>query len=99
MSDSRFPDFPDADNYFTPFLVPNNFPGAHYCDDPKDVPTAKVGSRPCDLDKVLPLMTQERSESGDARAKVIGQIQTISASGELPTLPMLQGQPPVVTTV
>ncbi len=68
-----FPDFPDADNYFAPFLVPNNFVGAHYCDDPKDVPTAKVGSRPCDIDKVLPLVSTEQTTSGDARTKAIEQ--------------------------
>ena len=28
-----FPDFPDADNYLTPFLGPNNFIQAHYKDD------------------------------------------------------------------
>ena len=54
----------DADNYFAPFLVPNNFVGAHYCDDPKTVKTVKVGTRPCDIDKVLPLVTTEESASG-----------------------------------
>lgn len=28
-----FPDFPDADNYLTPFLAPNNFLESHYEDD------------------------------------------------------------------
>ncbi len=92
-----FPDFPDADNYISPFLVPNNFVGAHYCDDPKDVPTAKVGTRPCDLDKVLPLITTEASASGAARTAAIEQIQTISATGQLPTIPLLQGKQIAVT--
>ena len=92
-----FPDFPDADNYITPFLVPNNFVGAHYCDDPKDVPTAKVGSRPCDVDKVLPLIATEQTGTGAARTAAIEKIQTISASGELPTLPLLQGKQLAVT--
>lgn len=92
-----FPDFPDADNYVTPFLVPNNFVGAHYCDDPKDVPTAKVGSRPCDIDKVLPLITAEQTGSGAARTTAIEKIQTISATGELPTIPLLQGKQLAVT--
>jgi len=92
-----FPDFPDADNYITPFLVPNNFVGAHYCDDPKKFPTATVGSRPCDLDKVLPLIATEQSGTGAARTAAIGQIQTISASGQLPTLPLLQGKQLAVT--
>ena len=92
-----FPDFPDADNYVTPFLVPNNFVGAHYCDDPKDVPTAKVGTRPCDIDKVLPLITTEQSASGAPRTAAIEKIQTIAATGELPTLPLLQGKQLAVT--
>ena len=87
-----FPDFPDADNYISPFMVPNNFVGAHYCDDPKDVPTAKVGSRPCDTDGVLPLIATEATASGDARAKALEQIQTIGATKTLPTLPLLQGK-------
>ncbi len=92
-----FPDFPDADNYFAPFLVPNNFVGAHYCDDPKDVPTAKVGTRPCDIDKVLPLITKEATSSGSARTAAIEQIQTIGATGQLPTIPLLQGKQIAVT--
>ena len=92
-----FPDFPDADNYISPFLVPNNFVNAHYCDDPKTVPTAKVGSRPCDIDKVLPLITTEASGSGAARTAAIEKIQTISATGEMPTLPLLQGKQIAVT--
>lgn len=92
-----FPDFPDADNYITPFLVPNNFVGAHYCDDPKDVPTAKVGSRPCDIDKVLPLIATEQAGAGAARTAALEQIQTISADGQLPTLPLLQGKQLAVT--
>ncbi len=92
-----FPDFPDADNYITPFLVPNNFVGAHYCDDPKDVPTAKVGTRPCDIDKVLPLIATEQAGSGAARTTAIENIQTAGATGELPTLPLLQGKQIAVT--
>ncbi len=92
-----FPDFPDADNYFAPFLVPNNFVGAHYCDDPKTVKTVKVGTRPCDIDKVLPLVTTEESASGAARTAAIEKIQTISATGELPTIPLLQGKQIAVT--
>ncbi len=92
-----FPDFPDADNYISPFLVPNNFVGAHYCDDPKDVPTAKVGSRPCDTDKVLPLIATEQAGSGEARTSAIEKIQTIGATATLPTLPLLQGKQIAVT--
>ena len=92
-----FPDFPDADNYISPFLVPNNFVQAHYCDDPKTVKTVKVGTRPCDIDKVLPLVTTEESATGAARTAAIEKIQTISATGELPTIPTLQGKQIAVT--
>jgi peptide/nickel transport system substrate-binding protein len=92
-----FPDFPDADNYISPFLVQNNFVGAHYCDDPKTVPGTVVGKRPCDIDKVLPLIATEASASGDARTAAIEQIQTISATGQLPTVPLLQGKQFAVT--
>lgn len=92
-----FPDFPDADNYISPFLVQNNFVGAHYCDDPKTVPTAKVGSRPCDTDKILPLIATEAAGSGAARTKAIEEIQTIAATKTLPTLPLLQGKQIAVT--
>lgn len=87
-----FPDFPDADNYLSPFLVPGNFVNAHYCD--KD---AATGSRPCDTDKVLPLLSTEQSKSGDERTSAIEDIQKISANGALPTLPLLQGKQLAVT--
>lgn len=87
-----FPDFPDADNYITPFLVPNNFVQAHYCD-----PKAPVGSRPCDKDGVLPLITTEQTQTGQARINAIEQIQKISATGVMPTLPLLQGKQIAVT--
>lgn len=82
-----YPDFPDADNYITPFLVPNNFVQAHYCD--ADAPE---GSRPCDKDGVLPLITTEQTKTGDERINAIEQIQKISATGVMPTLPLLQGK-------
>lgn len=87
-----YPDFPDADNYLTPFLAPNNFVQAHYCDA-----DAAEGSRPCDKDGVLPLLTTEATQSGDARIEAIEKIQEISASGVMPTLPLLQGKQIAVT--
>jgi peptide/nickel transport system substrate-binding protein len=87
-----YPDFPDADNYLSPFLAPNNFVQAHYCDT-----DAPEGSRPCDTDGVLPLLTTEQTQSGDARTKAIEQIQKISATGVMPTLPLLQGKQIAVT--
>ncbi|MEO7126633.1 MAG: ABC transporter substrate-binding protein [Nakamurella sp.] len=87
-----YPDFPDADNYITPFQIPNNFVQAHYCDD-----KAPVGSRPCDKDGVLPLITTEQTKTGQERIDAIEKIQQISASGEMPTLPLLQGKQIAVT--
>jgi peptide/nickel transport system substrate-binding protein len=87
-----YPDFPDADNYLTPFLSPNNFVQAHYCDA-----DAAEGSRPCDKDGVLPLLTTEQTQSGDARIQAIEKIQEISATGVMPTLPLLQGKQIAVT--
>jgi peptide/nickel transport system substrate-binding protein len=87
-----YPDFPDADNYLSPFLAPNNFVQAHYCDT-----DAPEGSRPCDKDGVLPLLTTEQTQSGDARTQAIEQIQKISATGVMPTLPLLQGKQIAVT--
>jgi peptide/nickel transport system substrate-binding protein len=87
-----YPDFPDADNYISPFLVPNNFVQAHYCDA-----NAAVGSRPCDKDGVLPLITTEQTQTGDPRIAAIEQIQKISATGVMPTLPLLQGKQIAVT--
>ena len=92
-----FPDFPDSDDYLSPFVTQGNFVGAHYCDDPAKVPTAKVGSRPCDTDGVLPLLTTEQTSSGDARAAALTQLQVISATKTLPTLPLLQGKQLAVT--
>ncbi|RIJ76837.1 peptide ABC transporter substrate-binding protein [Nakamurella silvestris] len=80
-----FPDFPDADNYLSPFLVEGNFLGAHYCDK-------GATDRPCDTDGVLPLLKTEQTESGDARVKAIEEIQTATTKGTLPTVPLLQGK-------
>ncbi len=81
-----FPDFPDADNYMSPFLVPGNFVGAHYCD-------AKAKSRPCDSDGVLPLLkTEQTANDASARVAAIQAIQQKTTDGTLPTLPLLQGK-------
>ncbi len=85
-----FPDFVDGDNYLSPFLVPNNFVFSHYCDKGKT-------NRPCDKDKVLPLLATEETKTGAARTAAFAQIQKTLATGELPYLPLLQGNQVAVT--
>ena len=85
-----FPDFPDADNYLAPFLVPNNFVAAHYCD-----PNAT--DRPCDKDGVLPLLAKEESSTGSTRDQALAQIQMKLATGTMPFLPLLSGYQVAVT--
>jgi peptide/nickel transport system substrate-binding protein len=79
-----FPDFVDGDNYLFNFLNPQNFVHAHYCDN--QGPTA-----PCVKDGVLPLLTKEETQSGQARAEAFAQIQMKLATGTMPYLPLLSG--------
>lgn len=87
-----FPDYVDADDYLSPFLVPDNFVSAHYCDK-----SAPVGSRPCDKDKVAPLLAYEETHSGAQRTTALAKIQNILATGEMPYLPLLSGYQVAVT--
>ncbi|MDR0283675.1 MAG: ABC transporter substrate-binding protein [Propionibacteriaceae bacterium] len=70
-----FPDFPDADNYLTPFFASNNFVGNHF--DVAEVNTA-IGAEVTETDPAK-------------RAQEIGDIQTLLAEKYLSTLPLLQG--------
>ncbi len=80
-----FPDFPDGDNYLGPFLVENNFVHAHYCDP-------KATDRPCDKDKMSQPLTTEQTASGTDRNAAFTQIQKTLATGQLPYLPLLEGE-------
>ncbi|MCL2483444.1 MAG: ABC transporter substrate-binding protein [Propionibacteriaceae bacterium] len=70
-----FPDFPDADNYLTPFFMTNNFIGNHF-------------SQP-DIDQAIQQEVTETDPA--MRAQQIQDIQTTLAQQYLPTLPLLQG--------
>jgi peptide/nickel transport system substrate-binding protein len=85
-----FPDFVDGDNYLFNFLNPENFVHAHYCDN-------QSASAPCVKDGVLPLLTKEETESGQARANAFAQIQMKLATGTMPYLPLLSGNQVAVT--
>ena len=87
-----FPDYVNADDYLSPFLVPDNFVSAHYCDA-----KAPVGSRPCDKDKVAPLLTQEETHTGATADQALAKIQNILATGQMPYLPLLSGYQVAVT--
>jgi peptide/nickel transport system substrate-binding protein len=79
-----FPDFVDGDNYLGPFISENNFVHAHYCDQGEK-------NRPCDAEKTTPLLTQEETQTGDARTQAFTKLQTILATGVMPFLPLLSG--------
>jgi peptide/nickel transport system substrate-binding protein len=79
-----FPDFVDPDNYLFNFLNTNNFIHAHYCDN-------TAATAPCTKDGVLPLLTQEETQTGAARADAFTQIQKKLVTGTLPYLPLLSG--------
>ncbi|HEY9291193.1 MAG TPA: ABC transporter substrate-binding protein, partial [Microlunatus sp.] len=58
-----FPDFPDPDNYLTPFFAPDNFVHAHY-EDPQ-------------MTKLLDSQRTDSDEA--SRVKTLGQIQQLVA--------------------
>jgi peptide/nickel transport system substrate-binding protein len=80
-----FPDYVNADNYLSPFLVEDNFVHAHYCD-----PGAQ--NRPCDKDNLGPLLTTEETKTGSDQTQALAQIQQKLATGEMPYLPLLSGK-------
>ena len=66
-------------------MVEDNFVHAHYCD-----PGAT--NRPCDSDAVAKDLSTEATTSGAARTTALTNIQNKLATGEMPFLPLLQGQ-------
>ncbi|HYU66415.1 MAG TPA: ABC transporter substrate-binding protein, partial [Jatrophihabitantaceae bacterium] len=85
-----FPDFPDADDYLSPFLVEDNFVHAHYCDP-------KATNRPCDSDKMSEPLKTEETTTGGGRTAAFEQIQKTLATGQLPYLPLLEGEQVAIT--
>ncbi|GGK59077.1 ABC transporter substrate-binding protein [Nocardia camponoti] len=71
-----FPDFPDADNYLTPFFGPNNFLQSHF-ENPG-------------INSQLTAETTEVDPA--KRAELLAKIQTDLAQNFLPTLPLLSGK-------
>ncbi|MCI9886974.1 peptide ABC transporter substrate-binding protein [Micrococcales bacterium 31B] len=86
-----FPDFSDADNYLSPFLVEDNFVGSHYCD-------SGATNRPCDIDGMNALLQTELTATGDARTQALAAVQEKLATGQLPYLPLLEGKQFAVST-
>ena len=76
-----FPDYPDADNYLTPFFHTDNFLVNHLSDP-------KVDSM---------IEEQVTTTDPAARTKIIQDLQDLLASDFLPTLPLLQGSQWAVT--
>jgi peptide/nickel transport system substrate-binding protein len=70
-----FPDYPDADNYLSPFFGPNNFLGNHFEAD--DV-TALIEKEVAQTDEA-------------ERIKDLEALQTLMAEKYLSTVPLLQG--------
>lgn len=85
-----FPDYVDADDYLSPFLVQDNFVAAHYCDK-------GATNRPCDKDNVAPLLAEEETKTGAARQSAFTKVQNTLATGEMPYLPLLSGYQVAVT--
>lgn len=77
-----FPDYPDADDYLTPFFAPNNFLQNHF-EDPSI--TAQLTAEATESDK-------------DKRAAIIGQIQTDMAQKFISIVPLLSGKQIAVAT-
>ncbi|GAB4582884.1 ABC transporter substrate-binding protein [Nocardia sp. IFM 10818] len=71
-----FPDFPDADNYLTPFFAPNNMLQSHF-EDPKI--TALLTAQLTEADPAK-------------RKALLAQAQTELAQNHIPILPLLTGK-------
>lgn len=76
-----FPDFPDADNYVSPFFSENNFLQSHYNFGPKDNPVPEMTK----------LLNAERTDADKtSRVATLKKIQDLVAD-QVPILPLLTG--------
>ena len=71
-----FPDFPDADNYLTPFFGPNNFLQSHF-ENPG------INAQ---------LTAEATESDATKRIELLKKIQADLAQNHLPTLPLLSGK-------
>jgi peptide/nickel transport system substrate-binding protein len=71
-----FPDFPDADNYLTPFFLPDNFIVNHFED--------------AEITRLITAEATEADPA--RRTALIGQIQDELARNHISTLPLLTGK-------
>ena len=76
-----FPDFPDADNYLTPFFAPNNFVSNHFDTD----------TLPAIADVQAKIAAEVTETDAAKRQAIIEDIQKVLAQQFLPTIPLLQG--------
>ncbi|EOM75222.1 peptide ABC transporter substrate-binding protein [Rhodococcus rhodnii] len=77
-----YPDFPDADNYLTPFFMPDNFLGNHF-ENPE-------------ITELIDRQRSETDPA--TRDEIIAEIQQKMASGHISTLPLLEGQQVAIAT-
>ncbi|MGX1763091.1 ABC transporter substrate-binding protein, partial [Streptomyces lydicus] len=71
-----FPDFPDPDNYLTPFFAPNNFLQSHF-EDPSI--SAQLTAETTENDKTK-------------RMEILKNVQRDLAQNHLPIVPLLSGK-------
>lgn len=77
-----FPDFPDADNYLTPFFSADNFLQNHF-------ENAEISAL---------IDAERTTADEDERMRIIGDIQTRMATDFVSTLPLLEGKQIAVST-
>jgi len=83
-----FPDFPDADNYLTPFFAANSFLKQHFASPNNDKDDFYLAAP----DVLAGIQAQVTETDATKRVQQIQDVQTLLAQKYLPTIPLLQGQ-------